>query len=175
MNYPTATPVAPQPYPPAPGYGYTPGPPPKRRSGLVAGLTGAILAAGLVGGGIGAFIAGRDHQPASSTAASPTDTHAQDVQLCTAYATINSSLPKPQDSALQVLPAANGLRLALTEAPNANPEIRSAISDVVAVSDALIADFGRVRTRGLAAPQPYDKEQAQQAYDHAWEVCQLGS
>ncbi len=174
MTYQAATPVAPPPYPPAPGYGYPPGPSPKRsRGGLVAGITGAILAAGLVGGGIGAFVAGRDHQVAGSTAAASTDTHAQDVQLCTAFATVNSAMPSPPSTALDVLPGVNGLRLALTDAPNADPEVRTALSALVRSYDEMIAWFGHVRSRGLAAPQPYDKTQAQQAYDHAWAICQL--
>lgn len=165
----------PPPYAPAPKYGYTPGAPEQRRGGIITGFVAAALLAGLLGGVIGAFTASRNH-PSASVAAGPqstTDTHAQDVQLCTAYATINASMPNPQTSALEVLPGVNALRLALAEAPHASPDISSAISDVTQIYDALIAKFGKVRTRGLAAPEPYDGTQAQQAIDRVWTLCQL--
>lgn len=179
MNYQPATPpvVAAPPYPPVAGYGYTPGtpPPPKqRRGGLIAGMVATGLIAGLLGGGIGALIVSRNHQATAAGAVSAsTDIHAQDVQLCTAYATINSAMPKPQDTALEVLPVANGLRLALAETPNASPDIRAAITDVIKNYDALIAAIGKVRSRGLAEPVPYDVAKAQQLIEAAWNVCQL--
>lgn len=161
-------------YVPMQSYAYTPpASKPKRR---IAGMAATALVAGLLGGGIGAAVAGRSHQaagPSSSAAAGALDQHAQNVQLCTAYTLANSAMPNPQTSALEVLPGLNALRLALAAAPDASPEIRSAISDVTQVYDGLLARFGKVKTRGLAAPPSYDADQAQQAYDHAWNVCGL--
>jgi hypothetical protein len=173
MTYQPATPAVAPPYPPAPGYGNTPAAPPhkQRRGGLIVGIAAAVLIAGLLGGGIGAFAATRTHQAAVPAA----DMHTQDIQLCTAYATINSALPKPQDTALELLPAVNGLRLAIAESPGASPEIRAAITDVIRNYDALIATFGKVRSRGLADPTPYDVAKAQHIIEAAWDACQLGS
>ncbi|MBU8820736.1 hypothetical protein KL864_33240 [Mycolicibacterium goodii] len=139
---------------------------------LVAGLLG-----GVVGGIVGRHSAPQAPPPAA-TSATPTYSaetiRAQNIQLCTAYATINSAMPSPAENAMQVLPGTNGLRLALQEAPAASPEIRSALEDVVHQFDAMIAAFGKVRTRGLAEPPRYDVERAQKVSDRAWDVCRLG-
>lgn len=201
-GYPPAyAPPAPPPYghapagQPAPQPGAVPpGPPfrapatapgPKRpNTGRFAALVvAAIVVAGLLGGIAGALIThqtdsrqsqANNAQPQAPAAPSAETIQAQDVQLCTAYATINSAMPKPQDNALQVLPGVNGLRLALAENPAASPEIRAAITDVVHSYDALIAAFGKVRTRGLAEPPTYDVAQAEQLLTRAWNTCQLG-
>lgn len=161
-------------YVPMQSYAYTPPAPskPKRR---IAGMAATALVAGLLGGGIGAAVAGRSHQAAgpSSSAAGALDQHAQNVQLCTAYASTNASMPNPQTSALEVLPGVNALRLALAAAPDASPEIRAAITEVTKVYDGLVARFGKVRTRGLAAPPSYDADEAQRAYDQVWTLCGL--
>ena len=86
-----------------------------------------------------------------------------------------SAVAKPPTDATDVLPGVSGLGLALGANPAASPEIRTAISDVVTEFDGLIASFGHVRTRGLAEPPGYDLQQAQQVFDHAWDICQLGS
>jgi hypothetical protein len=187
-----APPAAPAPYGVVPG-AFPPGPPspppawrdPKRpRVGRFLGLVVAILIAGLLGGVVGALIThqteSKDVPAAAPIPQAPAPPSAetirtQNVQLCTAYAIINSAMPKPQENALQVLPGVNGLRWALAENPAASPDIRAAIIDVVHNYDALIAAFGEVRTRGLAEPPPYDIQQAQQLLNHAWDVCQLGS
>lgn len=178
MNQPPP-PTGPAPAPPTPGYGYVPPPPnpvppPKQSRTFIISLAAAVVAGCLVGGGIALGSQLRPPEPTTQNNPTATDSHAQDVQLCTAYAAINSAMPKPQDTALQVLPAVNGLRLALNEAPSASRDIRSAITDVVHNYDALIADFGKVRSRGLAAPTPYDVSTAQESLERAWDVCQLG-
>jgi hypothetical protein len=194
-GYPPAPAYAPpQPYGVAPG-ALPPGPPspppawrdPKRPNVgrlLVLLLVVAILIVGLLGVVVGALIT-RQTESRDVPAAAPIPQvpalpsaetiRTQNVQLCTAYATINSAMPKPAGNGLEVLPGANGLRLALAENPAASPEIRDAISDVVGQFDAMIEGFGKVRTRGLADPPPYDVQHAQQVSDHAWDVCQLGS
>lgn len=170
----------PQPTPPPPSPGGSPDGGKRKTIGRIAMLVAAILIAGLVGGILGAVIVSRTStnpapvdQPVAPTYSAST-IQAQNIQLCTAYATINSSMPKPAENALDVLPGANGMRLALSETPAASPEIRTAISDVVSEFDALIASFGNVRTRGLAQPPAYDGGKAQAAFDRAWDVCQLG-
>lgn len=170
----------PQPTPPPPSPGGSPDGGKRKTIGRIAMLVAAILIAGLVGGILGAVIVSRTStnpapvdQPVAPTYSAST-IQAQNIQLCTAYATINSSMPSPAENGMQVLPGANGLRLALNENPAASPEIRSAISDVIGQFDAMIAAFGKVRTRGLAEPPHYDSERAQQISDRAWDVCQLG-
>jgi hypothetical protein len=180
------------PYGPPPGYPGAPVPPPQQgslqrppgRGRLVAaiGATAVVsaVAGGLVGGGL---VTARQSDPVeprpTATAAPPAPTadqvHAADVQLCTSYAISNASMPDPQESALQILPGANALRTALMENPDAAPEIRSAMVDVIGTYDALMASFGKVRTRGYAEPPVYSKDRAQASYDRAWDVCQLGS
>lgn len=176
---PGAVPPGPLPPPPSTAPG------PKRpRTGLFAALVvAAIVVAGLLGGIAGALITLQsDNRPSQANTAQPQaptppsaeTIRAQNVQLCTAYATINSAMPKPQDNALQVLPGVNGLRLALAENPAASPEIRAAITDVVQSYDALIAAFGKVRPRGMAEPPTYDVAHAEQVLTRAWDTCQLG-
>lgn len=176
---PGAVPPGPPPPPPSTA------PAPKRpRTGLFAALVvAAVVVAGLLGGIAGAFITHQsDNRPSQANTAQPQapappsaeTIRAQNVQLCTAYATINSAMPKPARNALDVLPGANGLRLALSETPAASPQIRQAVSDVVAQFDGLIAEFGKVRNRGLAEPPGYDVQHAQTVFDRAWDTCQLG-
>jgi hypothetical protein len=179
--------VAPRAVPPGP-----PSPPPAWRDPkrpnvgrlLVLLLVVAILIAGLLGVVVGALIihptGTKDVPVAAPIPQAPAPPSAetirtQTVQLCTAYAIINSAMPNPQQNAMQVLPGVNGLRWALAENPAASPDIRAAITDAVHTYDAVIASFGKVRTRGLAEPPPYDVQQAQQVFDHVWDVCQLGS
>ncbi len=196
---PTYIPPAQAPYGQPPAYAQPPQPtqaplppptPPKssgdggakrRRVLQVTALVAIVLAAGLLGGIVGGAIAHRTTAATTPTTQSPVTTtypaetvQTQSIQLCTAYATINSAMPKPQSNALEVLPAVNGLRIALNDNPAASPEIRSAITDVVHNYDALIAAFGKVRDRGLAKPPTYDLGQAQEILDRAWNVCKLG-
>lgn len=174
---PTGTPPSPPTAPAAPGSGGG------KRPGIgrLAAIAAAILVAGLLGAVVGAIVTQRTTPtaaPADQTPATPTYSaetiRTQNIQLCTSYAIINSALPKPQSNALEVLPAVNGLRLALSENPAASTEIRSAITDVVHNYDALIGAFGKVRERGLAQPPTYDLDAAQRILDRAWDVCQLG-
>lgn len=196
---PAYTPPAQAPYGPTPAYAQPPQPgqaptpptaPPKGsgegggkrpRIGRITAMVATVLAAGLLGGVAGAAVTHRTTatvEPAAPVPATPTYSaatiQAQNIQLCTAYATINSAMPKPQSNALEVLPAVNALRIALNDNPAAAPEIRTAVMDVVHNYDALIAAFGKVRERGLAKPPAYDLGQAQQILDRAWDVCQLG-
>lgn len=147
-------------------------------TGRLAAVVAAVLVAGLLGGVVGAVVTKRTSRTTDQTPATPAYSaetiRTQNVQLCTSYAIINSAMPKPADNALQILPGANGLRLALDEAPAASSEIRSAISHVVSEFDALIASFGKVRTRGMAKPPTYHVAKAQAVFDRAWDICQLG-
>lgn len=183
--YPATAPQqhAPTPAPPAggPPPTTTPNKPRGPRRALL--LCVAVMVAALAGGAVGAVITNqlqhRDTPPSAAASTPPAPSaeaiHAADVRLCTAYATINSAMPNPQTSALEVLPGVNGLRLALAENPNASREVRDAVTDVVYNYDALIASFGKVRTRGLAEPPTYNMDNAQRVLDRAWNVCQLGN
>lgn len=113
----------------------------------------------------------RSPHPRNPTTPGDLPTHAQDVGLCTRYATINSAIPKPYDNAMDILPAASALQAALEDYPGASEPIRQAMSDVVAAYYARIAVFGGVPRQGLAEPPPDDRQSAQAAYDKAWEIC----
>lgn len=183
--HPEATGYHPAPYQPATAPGPS-GPPPSapkrpQRWGLIA----AIAATALISAGVGATVgtiatnsassnggASQTVQPSNAAGAPATgDTHAQDVGLCTRYATINSAIPKPYDNAMDILPAAAALQASLEDYPGASEPIRQAMSDVVSAYYARIAVFGRVPQEGLAEPPADDKPAAQAAYDKAWEVC----
>lgn len=161
------------------------GPPPSTpnrpgRGGLIAIVAATALISAGLGTAVGALVikssstdaAAQTVQPANGAGASATgDTHAQDVGLCTRYATINSAIPKPYDNAMDILPAASALQAALEDYPGASEPIRQAMSDVVAAYYARIAVFGGVPRQGLAEPPPDDRQSAQAAYDKAWEIC----
>jgi hypothetical protein len=138
----------------------------------------ALISAG-IGGGIVAAVNHTTSPTQAAPAAPPAPTakqvHADNVRLCTLWATYNSAMPDPPKTAMDVLPTLNGLRWALAESPNASPEIRDALRALVDQYDASIASTGTVRTRGYAAPPPYSLEKFHAVYDRAWDACQLGS
>jgi hypothetical protein len=109
----------------------------------------------------------------SSATASPDIVHEQDVKLCTSYAVMNTTIPRPYTSATDLLPAMTVLQEKLDTNPAASTEVRDAITGVVDVLYARVARYGEVRERGLAEPPVYDQATAQAAMDHAWQVCQL--
>lgn len=175
-------------YQPAPAPGHF-GPPvstPKRsgRGGLIALVAATALVAAGVGAAVGTIAtnsassndrASQTSEPTNVAGAPATgDTHAQDVGLCTRYATINSAIPNNYTNAMDILPAAAALQASLEDYPGASAPVRQAISDVVSAYYARMAVFGGVRERGLAEPPADDKRAAQAAYDQAWEVCGLG-
>jgi hypothetical protein len=179
-------------YGPPPGYPGAPVPPvqqgsPPRGPGrgrlvAVVGVTALVSAVvgGLVVGGFVAASGGGTVDPRPTAApAAPVPTadqmHAADVRLCTSFVISNSAMPNPQKTALEVLPGANALRIALAENPDATPKIRDAMKALVSAYDSVMANFGNVRTRGYAEPPKYDGDAFDAAFDVAWSVCQLGS
>jgi hypothetical protein len=181
------------PYGPPPGYPGAPVPPPQQgslqrppgRGRLVAAIGATALisavAGGLVGGGL---VTARQSEPVeprptATTAAPPAPTadqiHDADVQLCTSFVISNSAMPNPQKTALEVLPGANALKIALAENPDATPKIRDAVQALVTAYDSVMANFGNVRTRGYAEPPKYDGDAFDAAFSLAWDACQLGS
>ncbi|KAA1429577.1 hypothetical protein [Mycolicibacter arupensis] len=137
------------------------------------------MVATAIGGGIAGALLTTTTRHTSSDAPSATvrpaaDTHTQDVQLCTAYATINAVRPKPETNGMEILPAASALQLAIDANPGASPEIRAAMENVVAVFYKSMADFEKVRPRGLAEPTPYRQDEATDSYKQAWDACRLG-
>jgi hypothetical protein len=162
------------------------GPPPpidrlksSRRPSLVT-LVATALVSALIGGGVVAAVDAfvlHDKSSSASKPSSPTSEqiHDANVKLCTSYAISNAALPKPQKSALDVLPVVNAYQLAITANPDASPQIRDAIAAVVKQYAAQMAVFGEVRTRGYSQPPDFKVEDAQTAVDHVWDVCQLGS
>lgn len=182
INLPPAGPA----FPGGPAGGYTPGsmppasPQPPRRPGWGrVGIAAAMVATAIGGGIAGALLTGMTQQTSSTAASSTTtttaaDSHTQDVRLCTSFAIINASTPAEDQKASDLLPATTALREALTANPGADSEIRDAVGALADAYSARMASYAPVRTRGLAEPPTYDKDQAQAAYDRVWDVCHLG-
>lgn len=126
----------------------------------------ATLAAGVIGGAVGALLAGLDAHP--STGAS---SHDQDVVLCTSYALITAALHQPVKTGPDALPAIAPLRLALIENPDADPQIRAAITGAIEAFDAILANGAT--PRGLSHPPAYDPATVTGAFDRVDEVCGL--
>jgi hypothetical protein len=151
---------------------------PRRRS--VVTLAATALVSALIGGGIVAAVDAfvlHDKSSSASKPSAPTSgqIHDANVKLCTQYAIANAALPEPQQSALDILPVVNAIRLALAENPDADPNIRGAITELVHEYDGQLSRFGKVRTRGYAQPPEWKVEDLQAAGDHVWNVCQLGN
>lgn len=160
-------------------------PTPRKRSGLWRSIAvaGAIIVAAVGGGAVGALITNsaqpQPNPPAAAPAMPPeaapsADTiHTQDVQLCTAYAIINTATPKPDTRGMDLLPSATAIQNAIAAHSDASMEVRDALGAVVDSYYARIAAYVPVRTRGLAEPPAYDMAAAQASYDRAWSVCRL--
>ena len=116
--------VSGQPAPPqTPGPPAPPAPKPPRARGLLVALIAAtaLISAG-IGGGIVAVFNHTTAQPAQTAPPAPTDAqvHADNVHLCTLFATYNSAMTNsPNRTADQIMPQVFGLRLALAQSPNA--------------------------------------------------------
>ena len=101
------------------------------------------------------------------------DTHAQDVGLCTRYATINSAIPKPYDKC-DGHPARRGCTASgvwRTSPERVEPRFERPCQTSYRRTTHESPCYGRVPHEGLAEPPPDDKPAAQAAYDKAWEVC----
>lgn len=183
MTYPMTGGPGPGVYPPQPPWTPPTSPPPQppRRTGTRLALAAAILAAALGGGIIGSVITNRTETSATppTTAAAARDTptpeyvRAQDVKLCTEYALINVARPQPAMSSRDLFPVAAAVRTSLATYPDANADIRSALSDVVDTYFAEMADFEKRGSKGLVDPPKYDEAAAQATYDRAWAICGL--
>ncbi|OKH62039.1 Uncharacterised protein [Mycobacteroides abscessus subsp. massiliense] len=172
-----------QPYPPADLGGPPPSAPPNRpgRGGLIAIVAATALISAGLGTAIGAITikssgaAAQGVQSANDAGAPATgDTHAQDVALCTRYATINSAMPRKDKNAAELLPGVGALETALHEFPSASPQIREAVAELVSVYYARMAAYAPVRTRGLAEPRPHSAAEENAASDRVWKICGLG-
>ena len=126
------------------------------------------VAAGVIGGAVGALLVDLvPHRPSQP----PETAHTQDVVLCTSYALIKAALHHPIDSGPDALPAIAPLRLALIENPDANPQVREAISGAVEAFDAILAKGAK--PHGLSQPPAYDPTTVQAAFDRVSQVCGL--
>jgi hypothetical protein len=126
--------------------------------------------AGVIGGAVGGLLVGVGMNPPKPKPSSDT-THTQDVVLCTSYALINAALHHPIASGRDALPAIAPLRLALTENPDANPQVREAISGTVEAYDAILAKDAK--PHGLSQPPAYDPAMVTAAFDRVSQVCGL--
>lgn len=124
------------------------------------------VVAGVIGGAIGALLIGAERQePAPAESA-----HVQDVTLCTTYALIDASLHHPLTGP-DVLPAIAPLRLGLSENPDADPQIRDAITKVIEAYDAILAKDAQ--PHGLSEPPAYGPSTVNAAFDRVAQVCRL--
>ncbi|HEU4359903.1 MAG TPA: hypothetical protein VFR27_00160 [Mycobacterium sp.] len=138
------------------------------RAPWIAGIVAAV--AGIAGGVVGALLVGVGLHP-SMSASNTESAHSQDVALCTTYALINDTLHHPIETGMDALPAISPLRLALMENPDANPQIRDAISDAVLGFDAILAKGAK--SQGLSEPPAYDQSTVNAAFDRVLQVCGL--
>jgi hypothetical protein len=136
-------------------------------------VAGIAAVAGVIGGVVGALLVGiGQHSSVSAPDRSGTETaHVQDVTLCTSYALITANMHHPIENGIDALPAIAPLRLALTENPDANPQIRNAISEAVAGFDAILAKDAK--SHGLSEPPAYDQATVDTALDRVGQVCGL--
>lgn len=154
------------------------------RAGLIAVVaTTALIAAGL-GAAVGAIVIKSTlpnevvPQAVQATndagASAHGDTHAQDIAVCSKYAIINATIPNPDTRGMDLLPAAAALENALAENPHASESVQRAVRGVIDTFYSAMADYGKVRPRGLAeVPPKYEPEDAGAAYQQAWTVCGL--
>lgn len=133
-------------------------------------VAGIAAVTGIVGGAVGALLVSIVQHPSKSASNAGTS-HDQDVVLCTSYALITANIRHPIQNGIDVLPAIAPLRLALIENPDANPQIRDAVSDAVAGFDAILA-MG-AKPQGLSEPPAYDQPTVKAAFDRVSQVCDL--
>jgi len=158
-----------------------PGPSAKKHTGWKV-AAGALATAAVFGLGFLAAQAiprsGDDASTEAPTAASEpapaVDSTTQTQQLCTAYAIARASKPSPQERALDVLPIATALRVALLDNPDADAEIRAAIGAVAQADDAWTATATRVTPQGHVRPPDYSLEELTAAYSRATALCRGG-
>lgn len=123
----------------------------------------------MIGGAVGGLLVGFGMNPSKPEPGS--DTHTQDIVLCTSYALIDAALHHPITSGRDALPAIAPLRLALIENPDADPRVRDAIAGAVEAYDAVLAKDAK--PRGLSEPPPYDPATVTAAFDRVSQVCGL--
>ena len=159
-----------------------PAAPPKRRRGrgfLVAAMAVTALISAGIGGGIVAAVNHTTSSTPAAPAAPPAPTaeqvHAENVRLCTAYATYNSALPTPPKSALEIYPVVNGIRWALAE--SLMPVLRSvhAITELVHQYDGDWRNSVTSEPAAMHNPRTGVATQCRAADNHVWDVCQLGN
>lgn len=134
------------------------------RSTVIAAVVGVI------GGAVGALLVGVGMNPPKPAPSTET-VHTQDVILCTSYDLIHAAIRRPIENGRDVLPAIAPLRLALIENPDANPQVREAISSAVEAYDAILAKDAK--PRGLSEPPAYDAVTVKAAFDRVSQVCGL--
>lgn len=157
-------------------------PPPVSRAvpwWLWVGLITALIASALGGGVVGSLLTSKSTDAVSPPAAaieshpSAEAVHAATIGLCTEYAIVNSAIPVEFNSAIDLLPAVNGFRDALSSYPDADPAVRAAVAGAADAWFARISEYGHVRKRGFAEPPSYERVANQAALDRAWSACGL--
>lgn len=133
-------------------------------------VTVIAATAGIIGGVVGGLLVGVGMNPPKPKPSSDT-AHTQDVVLCTSYVLIDATLRHPIQNGRDALPAIAPLRLALMENPNADPQVRDAISGAVEAYDAILAKDAK--PDGLSEPPAYDPATVTAAFDRVSQVCDL--
>ena len=125
------------------------------------------LVTAVIGGVVGALLTNSaTHRAATSEAGS---SHDQDVVLCTTYALVSATVRGDQPTS--VLAAIPPLRLGLTENPDADPGIRSAVLGAIEAYDAMLAKTAT--PQGLSEPPPYDAAAIAASLDKPRQACGL--
>lgn len=149
-----------------------------RRAGMTAAVIGSVFVAGLAGVLVGTHIGSTPTPLAAPSAAlasdpSPANVRTQTIDLCTRFAAGYSALPSPQNSAADVVPAANYISDALRDNPVADAGVRSAITESLRLFREHAAALSREPARGaIQPPTHWTAATANAADDRVWSACE---
>lgn len=178
-NY-TAGPGAAPPVPPTPPPFYPAPTPRKGKGGLIAAVIGGAaaiaLTAGVVGGLIGNQMAGSTVASPPPTATPPAPTaeqvHAATIDLCTRFAGAYAAMPSPQNTGFDVLPTANYISEALRDNPQADSDVRAAITESLDLLRDHVAVISGARAEGaIQIPSGWTADAANDADQKVWNLC----
>lgn len=169
------------PPPPAPVQD-TPAPPPPRSTTprvMIAALIAGVFIAGAAGVFAGTRMAGTPAQsssaPTTTQAPEPTadEVRAQTIDLCTRFAAGYAALPTPQNTAADVVPAANYIADAVNDNRSADPEVRSAVIASLRLFRDHAAALSREPVKGaVQPPTTWTAATANATDDRVWAACQ---
>lgn len=144
----------------------------------IAALIASVFIAGGVGVVVGTRVAGTPAQapPAPTTTQAPEPTadevRAQTVDLCTRFAAGYAALPAPQNTAADVVPAANFIADAVNDNHSADPHVRDAVIAALRLFRDHAAALSREPVKGaVQPPTTWTAASANAADDRVWAAC----